>query len=698
MPESLYLFFTKLQKYTDVIIIVLILAILGAMVLPVPPIILDILLTASITFSLTILMATIYINNPLQLTTFPSLLLLATLFRLSLNVATTRRILLHGHEGIDAAGQVIKAFGEFVVGGNYIVGIIVFIILVTINFLVITKGTERISEVAARFTLDAMPGKQMAIDADLNAGLIDEEEAKRRREQIQKEADFYGAMDGAAKFIRGDAIAGIIITLINIIGGIAIGIFQHNMDFQTALKTFTILTVGDGLVSQIPSLITSTAAGLMVTRAVAKENLGSEILRELISFPRALFMASVALFIMGIVPGMPTVPFFLLGAILAIAGYMVQSSMKKKQIQEEEEKARELIKESQTEEKEEQPEELITQPETITFEIGYGLIPYVDESQDGEVVKRIRALRKQLTRDLGLIIPLIHIKDNLELGQGEYRILIRGIEVAKGEVMPGYFLAIDTGNTKGVIEGIKTKDPAFELDAYWVKQEDKDKAKMLGYTVVDVPTVIITHLSETLKRHAYEILGRSETKELVDAVARKYPIVKEIVPEQVPLNILHRVLQNLLKENIPIKDLLTIIETLSDNIIKTNDPDVLTEFVRQSLNRLITSLYAKNKTLFVITLSPQTENKILEKVKQIEGGLPPIEPTFVQSLISQLTQFAEKFIMNQTSPILLTSPAIRRYVKQMIESYLPNYIVLSYSEIDPKVKVNILGTVDANGN
>ena len=668
------------------------------MVLPVPPILLDTLLTTSITFSLTILMATIYINNPLQLTTFPSLLLLATLFRLSLNVATTRRILLHGHEGIDAAGQVIKAFGEFVVGGNYIVGIIVFIILVTINFLVITKGTERISEVAARFTLDAMPGKQMAIDADLNAGLIDEEEAKRRREQIQKEADFYGAMDGAAKFIRGDAVAGIIITLINIIGGIAIGIFQHNMDFQTALKTFTILTVGDGLVSQIPSLITSTAAGLMVTRAVAKENLGGEILRELISFPRALFMASIALFIMGIVPGMPTVPFFLLGAILAVAGYMVQSSMKKRQTQEEEEKARELLKESQTKEKEEQPEELITQPETITFEIGYGLIPYVDESQDGEVVKRIRVLRKQLTRDLGLIIPLIHIKDNLELGQGEYRILIRGIEVAKGEVMPGYFLAIDTGNTKGVIEGIKTKDPAFELDAYWGKQEDKDKAKMLGYTVVDVPTVIITHLSETLKRHAYEILGRSETKELVDAVARKYPIVKEIVPEQVPLNILHRVLQNLLKENIPIKDLLTIIETLSDNIIKTNDPDVLTEFVRQSLNRLITSLYAKNKTLFAITLLPQTENKILEKVKQIEGGLPPIEPAFVQSLISQLTQFTEKFIMNQAPPVLLTSPAIRRYVKQMIESYLPNYAVLSYSEIDPKVKVNILGTVYANGN
>ncbi len=697
MSETLYSYFLKIQKHSDIIVVALILAILGAMILPVPPFLLDILLTASITFSLVILMATIYINNPLELASFPSLLLLATLFRLSLNVATTRRILLHGHEGPDAAGQVIKAFGEFVVGGNFIVGIIVFIILVVINYIVITKGTERIAEVAARFTLDAMPGKQMAIDADLNAGLIDEEEAKRRREQIQKEADFYGAMDGAAKFIRGDAIAGIIITLINIIGGIAIGVFQHGMDFATALKTFTILTVGDGLVSQIPSLITSTAAGLMVTRAVAKENLGSEIVKELLSFPRALYMASIALFIIGIVPGMPTLPFFFLAAILAITAYIVQKTMEQKKIEEEEERAKELLKEAE-EKEEESPEELITQPETITFEIGYGLIPYVDESQNGEVVKRIKALRKQLTKELGLIVPLIHIKDNLELSPGEYRILIRGIEVARGEVMPDHYLAIDTGNTKGPIDGIPTKDPAFGLDAYWIKPEEKDKAKMLGYTVVDIPTVLITHLSEVIKKHAHEILGRAETKELVDAVAKKYPIVKEIVPDQVPLNILHRVLQNLLKEGVPIRDLLTIIETLSDNISKTHDPDLLTEFVRQSLNRLITSLYAKNGNLYAVTLSPQIEDEILEKIKNAEGGLPPVEPAFIQNLISQLTKAAEKFVMNQASPVLLTSPAIRRYVKQMIEPYLPNYAVLSYSELDPKVKINIIGRVDANGN
>lgn len=696
MSETLLLILERFQRYSDFVVIVLIIAILGAMVLPVPPILLDILLTSSITFSLTILMSVIYLSNPLQLSSFPSLLLLATLFRLSLNVATTRRILLHGNEGVESAGEVIKAFGEFVVGGNYIVGIIVFIILVTINFIVITKGTERISEVAARFTLDAMPGKQMAIDADLNAGIIDEREAQSRREQIQKEADFYGAMDGASKFIRGDAVAGIIITLINIIGGIAIGIFQHNMALRSALETFTILTVGDGLVSQIPSLITSTAAGLMVTRAVAKENLGFEIVKELTSFPKALYMASTALFIMGIVPGMPTIPFFFLGAILAATGYIMQTSMKEKEKFEEEEKAKELLKEIEKEE--ETPEELITQPETITFEIGYGLIPYVDESQNGEIIKRIKSLRKQLSKELGIIIPLIHIKDNLELKPGEYRILIRDIEVGKGEVMPDHMLAIDTGNTKGPIEGVKTKEPAFGLDAYWIKSEDKDKAKMLGYTVVDIPTVIITHLSEVIKNHAYEILGRSETKEIVDAVSKRYPIVKEIIPDQVPLNILHRVLQNLLKEGVPIRDLLTIVESLSDNIIKTNDPDILTEFVRQSLKKVITTQYATNNTLFAVVLSPEVENTILEKIKEAEGELPPLDPVFVQTLISELTKTAEKFLMNQAKPVLLTSPAIRRYVKQIIEPYLPNFAILSYSEVDPKVKVNILGTVSAHGS
>lgn len=435
--EKILQFLAKANKYTDAILIVLIITILASLVLPVPPLLLDILLTTSITFSMLILMVTVYIGNPLQLSSFPSLLLLATLFRLSLNVASTRRILLHGHEGPDAAGHVIQAFGQFVVGGNYVVGIIVFVVLVVINYIVITKGTERISEVAARFTLDAMPGKQMSIDADLNSGLIDEKEAQRRRQEIQREADFYGAMDGATKFIRGDAVAGIIITLINIIGGIIIGMVQRGMDFQSALSNFTILTIGDGLVSQIPALITSTAAGLMVTRAASEMDLGKEITSQLTGYPKALFMASGAIFLMGIVPGMPSIPFLILSSILLSIGYFMSISIKEKEKIEKEEKAKELIKSLEQEEK---IEDYIPQPEILGFEIGYALIPYVDEQQGGDVPKRIKALRKQLTKELGIIIPLVHIRDNLELKPNEYRILIKGVEVSKYEIQPGKFL------------------------------------------------------------------------------------------------------------------------------------------------------------------------------------------------------------------------------------------------------------------
>ena len=694
MTQSLPLrFFQKIQDYSDAIIIVLILAILGSMILPVPPFLLDILLTVSITFSLVMMMASVYVNNPLEISSFPSLLLIATLFRLSLNVATTRRILLHGHEGPDAAGKLIESFGQYVVGGNYVVGIIVFIVLVTINFIVITKGTERISEVGARFTLDAMPGKQMAIDADLNAGLIDEQEAKRRREEIAKEADFYGAMDGASKFIRGDAVAGIIITLINIVGGIAIGTLQHGMDVATAAANFTILTVGDGLVSQIPSLITSTAAGLMVTRAVSESNLGREIFQQLTSYPKALYMTAGALFVMGLVPGMPFIPFATLASLLALMGYMMQLDMKNKKIVEAEEKAKEILETS-----EEEPEELVVQPEPIAFEIGYGLIPLVDEAQGGELIKRIKSLRKQLSRELGLLVPLVHIKDNLELGAGEYRILIKGVEVARGEVIPGKYLAIDTGNTKGKIEGVETKEPTFGLTAYWIDESQKEKAKMLGYTVVDIPTVIITHLSEVIKSHSYEILGRSETKELVEALAKKYPIVKEIVPEQVSYSILHRVLQNLLKENIPIKDLLSIIEALADNITKTTDTDILTELVREALSRLITSIYAKDGILYAMVLDSKSEEELYEKIKEYNGNLPPLDPQKLQNLVLQINSNMEKFIVNQRTPVLLTSSSVRRFVRKLLEPYLPNVAVLSYNEIEPKTKLNIVAKVSLNGN
>jgi len=695
MAEAITIFFEKIQKHSDAIIVVLILAILASMVLPIPTFLLDILLTTSITLSLIILMTTVYIGNPLQISSFPSLLLLATLFRLSLNVATTRTILLHGHEGPDAAGKVIESFGQFVVGGNYVVGVIVFIVLVTINFIVITKGTERISEVGARFTLDAMPGKQMAIDADLNAGIIDEQEAKKRREEIAKEADFYGAMDGASKFIRGDAIAGIIITLINIIGGIAIGVLQHKMDISTAAANFTLLTVGDGLVSQIPALITSTAAGLMVTRAVSEANLGKEIFTQLTGYPKALYMGAIALFAMGIVPGMPFVPFMVLSSMIAIVGYMMQLDIQKRQKEEAEKKAQEIIKETK---EAESPEDLISQPETITLEIGYSLIPFVDESQNGEIIKRIKSLRKQLSKELGLIIPLVHIKDNLELNPGEYRILIKDIEIAKGEVEPGKILAIDTGSTKGEIGGKETKEPTFGLKAYWIDESKKDRAKMLGYTVVDIPTVIITHVSETIKNHAFEILGRSETKELVEALAKKYPIVKDIVPEQVSYSILHRVLQNLLREKIPIKDLLSIIEALSDNINKTTDPDILTELVRSALSRLITSIYAKDGKLYAITLGTKLENYLMEKIKEYEGSIPPLDPVILQQIIHKMTGYIEQFILNGATPVILTSANVRRYIKKIIEPYLSNVAVISYTELDPKVKLNILGKVEIDEN
>ncbi len=690
MKETVALYYSRFYKYSDAVFVALILAILASMILPIPSFLLDVLLTTSITFSLIILMVTVYVKSPLELSSFPSLLLLATLFRLSLNVATTRRILLHGHEGPDAAGSVIRAFGEFVVGGNYIVGIVVFIILVVINYIVITKGTERISEVAARFVLDAMPGKQMSIDADLNAGLIDEKEAKRRREEIAREADFYGAMDGASKFIRGDAIAGIIITLVNIIGGLLIGVFQHHLSFADAAKTFTILTVGDGLVSQIPSLVTSTAAGLMVTRAAAETDLGHEIFKQLTGYYKPLFMAAVALAIIGIVPGMPTVPFALLSALVAAVGYMVYLAEREREVKEAEERARKLLKEAK---KEEEPEELIVQPEPITLEIGYSLIPYVDESQSGEIVKKIKNLRKQLAKELGIIIPLVHLRDNLELKPNEYRILLRDVEVARGEVVPGAYLAIDTGGVKGKVKGKPTKEPAFGLTAYWVDESEKDRAKLLGYTVVDIATVIVTHLSEVIKRHAHEIVSRADVKQLVDNLSKKYPVVKEMVPEPVSYGVLTKVIQNLLKEGIPVKDLLTIIEAIADNIEKTNDPDLLTEFVRQFLSRLITSLYSKEGVLTALTLSPDSEEYISNKIKENGGILPPLDPVFVQNLVRSISQSLQPFLVNQLIPVLITSPAVRRFVRRIVEPYIPNLAVISYTEVEPGVKVNIVGTV-----
>jgi len=522
--------------------------------------------------------------------------------RLSLNIAAARRILLYGHEGTDAAGHIIEGFGTFVVGGDVVVGLIVFLIFIVINFIVITRGAERVSEVAARFTLDAMPGKQMSIDADLNAGLITEEEAKRRRAQLEQEASFYGAMDGASKFIRGDAIAALIILFLSLVGGLVVGLAFKGMGFLDAIRTYSLLTVGEGLASQIPALMLSTSAGVVVTKSSSKDKLGSVLLAEFSKEPRVFLFSSGLLLFIGLIPGFPKIPFFLMAGILGGLYYTLNKALKQEELR----KLEEVLKEQKKPALEKKEEEFFTQPEAIALEIGYGLIPYVDESQGGDIPDRIKSIRRQLANDYGVIIPLVHIRDNLRLKPHQYRILVRVIEVDSFEVFPGHWLAIDLGNAREPLQGIETKDPSFKLKAYWIREELKDKAQRLGYMVVDISTVIITHLSETIKRNLYEILGRAEVMELVENLSKKYPkAVQGLVPDVVPISILHRVLQNLLREGIPINDLLTILETLADYIEQTKDPDLLTEFVRQRLSKRITRLYSTNGTLYAMIISPK---------------------------------------------------------------------------------------------
>lgn len=550
------------MKGKELWIILAVVFILSAIIIPIPAFLLDLLLTLSITFSLSVLLLTFFIKNPLEFSSFPSILLLGTLMRLSLNIAAARRILLHGHEGTHAAGKVIEAFGKLVAGNDVVVGLIVFLIFIVINFIVITKGAERISEVAARFTLDALPGKQMAIDADLNAGLITEEEAKRRRKELERESSFYAAMDGSSKFIRGDAIAALVILFLSLIGGLIVGIAIRGMDFTTALQTYTILSIGEGLASQIPALLLSTAAGVLTTKMSSQENLGEAITGEFFKRPKALLFSAGVLGFIGLIPGLPTVPFLIMAGTLTGLYYFINQSLKEKELKELEELAKEKVKE-----KEEKEEEIIPQPDPITLEIGYALIPMVDESQGGEIPKKVKNLRKQLAKEYGVIIPLMHIRDNLRLKPNEYRILIKGIEIDKYELMPGHYLAVDLGGAKEKIEGIETYDPAFKIKAFWITEDKREEAQRLGYMVVDGDTVLITHLSEIIKRNLHELLTRNEVMELVELLSKKYPkVVKEIVPEQVPISVLHRVLQNLLREGIPVNDLLTILETIADYI------------------------------------------------------------------------------------------------------------------------------------
>jgi flagellar biosynthesis protein FlhA len=678
-------------RYREGWIVLAFIIILSAIIIPIPAFLLDILLATSITFSLAVLVLTFFVKTPLELSSFPTILLIGTLLRLSLNIAAARRILLYGHEGTDAAGHIIEGFGKFVVGGDVVVGLIVFLIFIVINFIVITRGAERISEVAARFTLDAMPGKQMSIDADLNAGIINEEEARRRREQLEREAAFYGAMDGASKFIRGDAIAALLILLLSLVGGLIVGIVFKGMDFMEALNTYTLLTVGEGLASQIPALILSTSAGLITTKASSTEEVGNVIAEEFSKEPRALLFSSGLLLFIGMIPGLPKLPFLLMAGVLGGLYYLLSRSLRERQIRELERMVEEQKREEQR--KREAEEEILPQPDPITLEVGYGLIPYVDEAQGGDIPQRIRTMRRQIAQDYGVIVPLVHIRDNLRLQPDQYRILIRGIEVDSYEIKPGYYLAVDLGTARGEIEGIETKEPAFKLKAYWITEEKKDEAQKKGYMVVDVSTAIITHLSEVIKRNLHELLGRNEVIELIDRLAKKYPkVVKEIVPEQVPVSVVHRVLQNLLREGIPVNDLLTILETLADYIDQTKDPDLLTEYVRQNLSKRITRMYLKDGTLYAVALSPKVEAKLLHLIN--EGKEDEFIDLILNKLLNKISREMEKFVQFGAQPVLLTSGNLRRYVRRALEPYLHQLAVLSYNELEKQVNMKILGLID----
>jgi flagellar biosynthesis protein FlhA len=667
-----------IQERGDVFVAVCVVSILGVMMLPIPPFILDILLSLSISLSIVILITGIHIKKPIDFSVFPSILLMTTLFRLSLNIASTRLVLLRGNEGIDAAGEVIKSFGSFIVGGNYAVGFTIFLILVVVNFVVITKGSGRIAEVAARFILDAMPGKQMAIDADLNAGLIDDTEARKRRGLIAQEADFYGAMDGASKFVRGDAVAGLIITGINIIGGFVIGTLQKGMPFFEAAKTYTILTIGDGLVSQMPALIVSTAAGILVSRAGTERDLGMDITKQLLINPKSLASASGIMMILGLVPGLPHIPFFLLSAVSGGMAYAISRPVKEEKGEEKKEA-----------ESKEPAIETLMEVEPLTLEIGYGLIPLV-ESERAELLNRVKAMRKQIALELGFIAPAIHIKDNLQLRPHEYSFLLRGIEIGRGEVMMGHHLAVSSGELEG-IEGIPTREPSFGLPALWINERETEKAQAKGYMVVDLPTVIATHLTELIKTHAWELLTRTEVRGLLDNVSKNYPkIVDELTPSLLTLGAVQRVLQNLLRERVPINDLVIILETLLDYAPSSKDPEILTEFVRQGLSRVIAKQYAApDGAIHAMTLDPVFETVLSQA---IDSG-STLHPDTVSKLIKAVEAAVKGDSSKMNRIIILCSAQVRRFLRKIMERFFPSIVILSSAEIAPAVKLYTSGMV-----
>ena len=678
---------------SEALTVIGVITILVVMIIPLPPVILDFLLALSITLAITILLIAMYTLKPLDFSIFPSLLLVTTLFRLSLNVASTRLILLHGNEGSLAAGKVIKSFGSFVVGGNYVVGMIVFIILVIINFVVITKGATRIAEVAARFTLDAMPGKQMGIDADLNAGLIDEDEARGRRKLIAREAEFHGAMDGAAKFVRGDAIAGIIITLINIIGGFIIGVVQKKMSVLDAAQNYTLLTVGDGLVSQIPALTISTAAGIIVSRSASEATMGKEFGEQFFGYPKAIYLAAFTIFFFGLIPGMPHIPFIILPILIGGSVYLLSRKREAVRIKEVEVRKKEKVEVGP------EPVEHLLLVDPLELEVGYGLIPLVDKEQGGEFLDRVRSIRRQFALEMGLVIPPIHIRDNLQLKSSEYQILLKGVTIARAELMVNHYLAMDPGDATRKIEGIETREPAFDLPAIWIPEARKEEAKLAGYTVVDNVTVMATHLTEVLRDHAPELLGRQEVQNLLDNLSKSYPkVVEELVPNVLSLGAVQKALQNLLQERISIRDMLTIVETLADYGPLTKDPELLTEYVRHKLSRTIVSPYiGEDGVLKLITMAQDVEDTILKGIQKTEhGSYLSIDPKVADPIITSIKEEAGKAMEKNIQPILLTSPTARRHLKKMVEHFVPSLVVLSQSELLSDMKFKSIGEVSLN--
>lgn len=679
-----------MNKYINAIVAGVILLIILLIIIPLSPALLDVMLIVNISISVLILLTAIYAREALDFSTFPTVLLITTLLRIALNISTTRQIL--GNNG--NAGHVIATFGQFVIGGNFVVGLIIFLIILVVQFMVITKGSERVAEVAARFTLDAMPGKQMAIDADLNTGLIDEQQAKERRAKVQRQADFYGAMDGASKFVKGDAIASVIITIINLVGGIIIGMVTGTMSFNEVVRVYTLATVGDGLVSQIPALMISTGTGIIVTRAASEGGLGQELVQQIFNTPMVMFVTAGMLAVISFIPGMPLVTIWMIAGAFVAMGMVLRRTEKRAlaTAPEEEDHAEAIAAEKR------KPENVTTllQVDPIELEFGYGIIPLVDVSQGGDLLDRVVMIRRQCALDMGIIVPVIRLRDNIQLNTNEYVIKIKGVEVARGEVMADHFLALNSGSAMGQIQGIETIEPTFGLPALWITGSEREKAELMGYTTIDPPSVIATHLTEVVKRHSFELLGRQQVQTLIENLKKSQPaLVDEVTPKLFSLGEMQRVLANLLKEGVSIRDMVTILETLGDYGTLTRDTELLTEYVRQSLRRAITKRFVPDGKAHVITLDPTLEQSIAERVKQTEhGSYVAMEPDRVQRMLLSLKASIERMTGLGMTPVVLTSPGIRKHFKRLTEQLVPDLTVLSYNELEQSIEIFSDGVVN----